>query len=132
MFIQCGEIMDNIKVNLYACKHCNETGTCTSNDNESSCAACVKYHELKKSKTYTGVACGTCGGLGQSEPTTERLNKRVKPLLALSIVLCLMICTTVLAFTNNPNFATFLAFSATLIGSVTTFYFNNAGKNTVN
>jgi len=130
VFIQCGEIMDNIKVNLHACKHCNETGTCTSNESESSCVACIKYHELNKRKTYTGLACGTCGGLGQSEPMTERLNKRVKPLLALSIVLCLMICTMVLAFTNNPHFATFLAFSATLIGSVTTFYFSSVKKNT--
>ncbi|WMN61765.1 molecular chaperone DnaJ (plasmid) [Pseudoalteromonas xiamenensis] len=122
--------MSDIKSNLHPCKHCNETGTCTSGEKESSCIACAKYHELKRSQTYIGLACGTCGGLGQSEPLTERINKRTKPLLAMTIVFVLLICVTVLAFSNNPNFSAFLAFAGTLIGSITTFYFSKGDKNT--
>ena len=121
--------MQEIRVNLYPCKHCNETGTCVSGNNNSSCSACIKYHELKRNKSYNGLPCGTCGGLGMSEPFTERLNKRTKPLLAMGIVFVLLICTAVLAFLNSQHFAAFLAFSGTLIGSITTFYFSNASKN---
>lgn len=116
--------MQEIKANLYPCKHCSETGICSSGESENSCHACAKYHELSKNKVYVGLACGTCGGLGQSEPLTERLNKRTKPLLAIGIVFVLLLITAVLAFTESPNFSAFLAFSGTLIGSITTFYFS--------
>ena len=122
--------MQEIKANLYPCKHCKETGTCTSGENGASCQACSKYHELKSKQIFSGLACGTCGGLGQSEPFTERLNKRTKPLLAMGIVSILLICTTMLAMLNNENFAAFLAFSGTLIGSITTFYFTDRSQNT--
>jgi hypothetical protein len=122
--------MNDIKSNLHPCKHCNETGTCTSGENVTSCIACAKYHELKRNQAYTGLACGTCGGLGQSEPLTERINKRTKPLLAMTIVFVLLICVTVLALFNNPNFSAFLAFAGTLIGSITTFYFTKSDRNT--
>ncbi|SFD75558.1 molecular chaperone DnaJ [Pseudoalteromonas denitrificans] len=120
--------MQEIKANLYPCKHCDETGTCSSNENGSSCIACTKVHQLKMNKVYNGLSCAICGGLGQSEPFTERLNKRTTPLLAMGIVFLLLICTTVLAFFNNPHFSAFLAFSGTLIGSITTFYFTNNHK----
>ncbi|MEJ1342475.1 MAG: molecular chaperone DnaJ [Candidatus Sedimenticola sp. (ex Thyasira tokunagai)] len=118
--------MQEIKVNLYPCKHCNETGICTSGKDGCSCQACVKYHELKKYKEHFGLACGTCGGLGQAEPVTERINKRTKPILAMSIVFIVLICLIVLAVFENPHFTEFLAFSGTLIGSITAFYFGNA------
>ncbi len=118
--------MQEIKSNLYSCKHCKESGTCNSGEGEISCVACIKYHELKREKIYRGLSCGTCGGLGQAEPLTERINKRTKPFLAIGIVFVLLICVTVLAFFNNPNFSAFLAFSGTLIGSITTFYFSQS------
>ncbi|MUK71481.1 molecular chaperone DnaJ [Aliivibrio fischeri] len=122
--------MENITANLHLCKHCNETGTCTTGSEGNSCVACIKYHDLKVSKIYKGLACGTCGGLGMSEPLTERLNKRTKPLLAIGIVFTLLIFTFILGLMNSEHFSTFLAFSGTLIGSIITFYFSNASKNT--
>ena len=71
------------------------------------------------------MACGTCGGLGQSEPVTERMNKRAKPLLAMGIVFLALIFVFVLALVKNPHFPEFLALAGTLIGGVTAFYFNN-------
>lgn len=121
--------MQEIKANLYPCKHCNETGTCTSGVDGGSCQACAKYHELKTNNLYTGLACGTCGGLGQSEPMTERLNKRTKPLLAMGIVFMVLLFVFILGLIKNPHFPEFLAFSGTLIGGITGFYFSNA-KNT--
>ncbi len=121
--------MQEIKANLYPCKHCNETGICTSGKGECSCQACAKYHDLKKAKEYVGLACGTCGGLGQSEPMTERVNKRTKPLLAMGIVFMVLFFLFILGLLKSPHFTEFLAFSGTLIGSITAFYFSNA-KNT--
>ncbi|HCS29315.1 MAG TPA: molecular chaperone DnaJ [Spongiibacteraceae bacterium] len=116
--------MQEVRSNLYPCRHCEETGVCRAGPNGSSCLACAKYHELK-GKEFVGLACGTCGGLGQSEPVTERMNKRVKPLLAMLIVFLLLLSVFILALINNPYFPEFLAFASTLIGGVTAFYFNN-------
>jgi len=125
--------MQEVKSNLYPCKHCSGTGTCSSGEAGTSCTACAQSHNLVKTytlrKTYTGLACGTCGGLGMAEPYTERLNKRTKPLLAMGIVFILLVCTTALAFVNNEHFPAFLAFSGTLIGSITTFYFSSGKTN---
>ena len=90
--------MQQIKANLYPCKHCNETGICTSGGDDTSCMACIKTHELKRNKSFKGLACGTCGGLGMAEPITERMNKRTKPLLAMGIVFTLLIFLFILAF----------------------------------
>lgn len=63
--------MQEVTAKLYPCKHCDESGTCKSGENQSSCRACVKYHELKGKQPLWGLACGTCGGIGQVEPTTD-------------------------------------------------------------
>jgi len=121
--------MQEVKSNLYPCRHCDETGICTSGGEGRSCQACAKYHELK-GRDFIGLACGTCGGLGQSEPFTERLNKRIKPLLAMAIVFLVLVFVFVLALAKNPHFPEFLAFGGTLIGGVTAFYFNARNGNT--
>ena len=118
--------MNEIKSNLYPCKHCSETGVCSSGKDNASCMACVKYHGLKKNIEFVGLACGTCGGLGQSEPVTERMNKRTKPLLAISIVFMVLLFLFFLGITNNAYFSEFLAFSGTLIGGITAFYFSQS------
>lgn len=51
----------NIPATLYPCKHCNETGVCTTGEKKQ-VVAYAKYHELKNNIEYTGLACGTCGG----------------------------------------------------------------------
>lgn len=121
--------MPEVKSNLYPCRHCGETGVCASAEEGRSCQACAKYHELK-GKGFVGLACGTCGGLGQSEPFTERLNKRTKPLLAMAIVFLILLFVFILAFIKNPHFPEFLAFGGTLIGGVTAFYFNSRDGST--
>lgn len=78
--------MTEIKSNLYPCAHCEQTGICRSGSDGFSCNACIKRNELK-GQNYLGLACGICGGIGQAEPMTERMNKRTAPLLAISIVL---------------------------------------------
>ena len=117
--------MQEVKSNLYPCKHCKETGTCSSGHDGASCKACAKHHELKGNKEYIGLACGTCNGIGQAEPTTERMNKRIKPMLALLIVLFVLSFTFYLALIGNQHFTEFLAFAGTLMGSVTAFYFSH-------
>lgn len=112
----------DVKANLYPCAHCERTGTCTSATNGSSCAACVKANELKGTG-HVGLPCGTCSGLGNAEPKTERINKRIQPLLAVFTVYLLLSGVFVSAFINSQYFNEILAFSAPLIGVVLAFYF---------
>lgn len=120
--------MENINSNLHDCKHCNETGTCTTGKDGSSCVGCIKYHDLKASGSYTGLSCGVCGGLGKGEPRTERINKRIRPFLAILLLTCLICFCFILALNKNPNFSTFLAFASTLSASIVTYYFTNNKK----
>ena len=57
--------MSEVQARLYPCKHCDETGTCKSGQHSSSCMVCAKSHELKGKTPFFGLACGTCGGIGQ-------------------------------------------------------------------
>ncbi len=118
--------MHETKANLYPCKHCNESGTCSTGKDGASCTACVNVHELSKSQSYFGLSCAACNGIGQAEPKTERINKRVKPVLAMGIVFLLLIFMFALALTGNSHFPEFLAFSGTLIGSIIAFYFTHS------
>lgn len=121
--------MEHVVSNLYPCAHCGGTGTCSSGEGGASCAACVKAHELK-AKGLVGVACGTCGGIGLAEPRTERINKRIKPVIAMFIVFVMLFMVGALAFTNNPHFTEILAFASTLIGAIVAYYF--AGSKSCN
>ncbi|WP_091385998.1 molecular chaperone DnaJ [Microbulbifer marinus] len=121
--------MHEIKANLYPCRHCNESGTCTTGKDGASCNACAKVHELSKNQVYFGLSCAACNGIGQAEPKTERINKRIKPVLAVLTVLLLLGFIFSLALMQNPHFPEFLAFSGTLLGSITAYYFTNS-KNT--
>jgi hypothetical protein len=116
--------MSEIKSNLYPCKHCGETGTCTSGEGGVGCAVCMKNHELKKSAAAFGITCGSCGGLGLAETRTERMHNRLPTMLAIVFVMFLLIFTFMLAILENKNFPAFLAFSAALLGSIVTFYFS--------
>ncbi|MCA0899133.1 hypothetical protein [Microbulbifer agarilyticus] len=118
--------MHEIKANLHPCRHCNETGTCSNGKERASCNACAKGHELSKRQRYFGLPCAACNGIGQAEPKTERINKRVKPVLAMGIVFLLLIFMFALALTGNSHFPEFLAFSGTLIGSIIAFYFTHS------
>src|SRR5690606_22907300 len=75
----------NNKTNLYPCAHCNQTGTCSSGKNGQSCMVCVSNNEIK-GKEHIGLLCGSCSGLGLAEPKTERINKRIRPVMALALI----------------------------------------------
>jgi len=124
-----GNSMEEVKTNLYPCKHCNETGTCTSGKDGTSCLVCVKAHKFNSKKEHFGLVCGTCSGTGQVEPKTERLNRRARPILSILIVYLLLVFILIFGLSENQYFNEFLVFAGTIIGSVTAFYFGNA-KNT--
>lgn len=112
-----------IKSNLYPCAHCEQTGTCRNGPDGSTCNACIKRNELE-GKSHSGLVCGICGGIGQAEPMTERMNKRITPLLSMMIVLPLLILISVSLLLRSEYFSQVLAFSSAIIGSVVGFYFS--------
>ena len=121
--------MHDIKVNLYECFHCKGEGTCTTGENSSSCAACIKRNELKGKSLY-GLMCGSCGGIGKAEPVTERMNKRLAPILAITLVVALLFLIFWAAFSESTHFSELLAFSSAIIGSVVGFYFSGSRSGT--
>jgi len=114
----------DIRANLYPCAHCASQGTCKTGRDGSSCAVCVKHHELK-GQGHVGLACGTCGGLGQAEPGTERITKRYPVILSFLIVYPLFIGLFLAAAFKGEYFTPLLGFAGPLLGGVVGFYFNN-------
>lgn len=117
--------MSNITTNLYDCNHCEGKGTCRNGKDQASCAGCIKKNELK-GKEYMGLLCGSCGGIGKAEPITERMNKRITPVLAIYLICFLLAMIFVAAFLKNEHFAELLAFSSAIIGSVMGYYFSKS------
>lgn len=121
--------MHDVKSNLYPCAHCGGVGTCKNGLNECSCAVCVKEYELR-GKEFVGLPCGVCGGLGQAEPRTERINKRMPAILGFSVVFLLMAGIFFAALSKSPYFSEILAFSGPIIGTVLGFYYSVRSKKT--
>lgn len=69
--------------------------------------------------------CGSCGGIGKAEPLTERMNKRIAPLLAIFLTLFLLVMISVAALLESQFFSELLAFGSAIIGSVVGFYFSS-------
>lgn len=112
----------DVQANLHPCAHCERTGTCSRATNGASCASCVKDNDLKGSG-LTGLPCGICNGLGHAEPKTERINKRMQPILAFLTVYFLLIGVFGSALAQSKYFTEILAFAGPLIGMVLAFYF---------
>lgn len=119
-----------LTVNLHECKHCSGTGTCTNGLDGNSCYACAERNELPfwRRKNQHGLMCGSCGGIGKAEPMTERINKRVAPLLAIYLSVALIAIMFFAAFTESKFFSEILAFSSAIIGAVVGFYFSSRSK----
>lgn len=115
--------MHDLKANLYPCAHCSGVGTCRSGHEEQSCAVCVKDSELK-GQSFIGLPCSVCAGIGQAEPRTERINKRMPALLGFAVVFLLIFFVFVAALTKSEFFSEILAFAGTLIGTVLGFYYS--------
>jgi hypothetical protein len=107
---------------LYPCAHCNTEGTCRAGPDGSSCAVCVKKQELKRGQ-YIGIACGSCGGLGQTDTLTYRLAHRTQPLLSFVLVFGAFFLILLFGLLRSEYFNEVLAFCSTLIGGVTGYYF---------
>ncbi|QDF74065.1 molecular chaperone DnaJ [Shewanella marisflavi] len=118
--------MQEVKVNLYDCQHCSGTGTCTNGKDNCSCEVCAKKNEIPfwRRRNQYGLICGSCGGIGKAEALTERMNKRIAPLLAIYLVVSLLVLISVLALIDNKYFSEVLAFSSAVIGSVCGYYFS--------
>ena len=116
--------------NLHECKHCSGTGTCSNGKDSASCYACAKRNELPswRRKNSNGLMCGSCGGIGKAEPLTERINKRVAPLLAIYLSIALLALVFFAAFSKSQFFSEILAFSSAIIGAVVGFYFSSRSK----
>lgn len=117
----------DVTANLHDCRHCSGKGTCTTGKDASSCYACAKRNELPlwRRKNQYGLMCGSCGGIGKAEPMTERINKRIAPLLALYLSITLIVMIFVAALTKSPYFSELLAFCSAIIGTVAGFYFSS-------
>lgn len=117
---------------LYECKHCSGSGTCANGKDTTSCLACAKKHELHfwQQHGQRGLVCGSCGGIGQAEPLTERMNKRIAPMLAIILTIFLLVIISVAAFLESKHFSELLAFGSAIIGSVVGFYFSSRQNKT--
>jgi hypothetical protein len=126
--------MEETKTNFYPCKHCEGSGTCKAGKDGSSCAVCIKeynlnrFHFFLKKKDYYGLVCGVCGGLGQVEPRTERITKRTPSVIALYIMAAAFFLIFITVFLGSKHFNEILAFSSTLIGTITAYYFSGKQK----
>jgi hypothetical protein len=97
---------------------------------DDACLACARKNELSfwQRKKRKGLICGSCGGIGQAEPMTERMNKRIGPLLALLLTFFLFVLIFLAVLTTSPYFSKIIAFSGAIIGSVAGFYFSSNYK----
>lgn len=102
------------------CAHCQASGTCRNGEEHRSCALCVKKAQIK-SGASEGLVCSVCKGFGVAEPQTIQIRNRITPALAWGIVSIALLLVCYLA--EKENFHEVLAFAATLIGSVTGYYF---------
>ncbi len=116
--------MSNVIATLYACAHCKESGTCSTGKSGASCAGCISGHSLK-GQEHHGLSCGVCGGMGKAEPKTERINKRMAPILAYVMVMLLLMGIAVSSYTDK-HFSEVLAFAGTVIGAITGYYFSRS------
>lgn len=61
--------------------------------------------------------------MGRVEPKTERINKRMTPVLAY-VVVVMLLSGIGLAATFDRHFSEILAFAGTVIGAITGHYFS--------
>lgn len=64
-------------------------------------------------------------GIGQAEPLTERMNKRMAPLLAILLTIGLLLMIAGAAVLKSAYFSELLAFGSAILDAVAGFYFSN-------
>lgn len=120
------EKLNNNDLATYPCAHCSGSGTCRNGKDGDSCSVCIK--EVESKTNAQGLVCSVCGGLGVAEMRTDRINRRVTSMLAMLIAYFALTFVFVLALIENKYFSECLAFSGTLIGSITGYYFGGKTK----
>ncbi len=65
-----------------------------------------------------------CGGIGQAEPKTERINKRIPAIVGFIVIFMLLAGVLMCGITQSRYFSEVLAFSGPLIGSVLAYYYS--------
>jgi hypothetical protein len=129
------EVHSDVQVKIIQCKHCDGTGSCSKGKEGSSCEVCIRRN-LKWTLAFCfsrpryGMVCSVCEGTGYNyiEPLTERLHNRTAPLLAIMIVYVALFMVWIMAALKSQYFSEILAFSSTLIGSITGYYFGGKKK----
>ena len=115
---------------LLDCKHCNDTGTCSTGFEGRSCSACVKSHELPNYRfwfwrqDHYGLRCGACNGLLKTDMSTARINNRVAPLLALGIGASLLALSLFLTSMDKSIIPQVITGWFSLAASVIGFYYS--------
>lgn len=120
----------NASTEQMKCAHCEGSGTCRNGHNQTSCAICRRSHKLESSsiEDTSGLICTICQGHRIFEVTAARLRNRLVPFLALFIVcfVLVLVWNTI----DKENFGEILAFSGTLIGSITGYDFGGKSGTT--
>ena len=118
-----------IKESYLACAHCGQTGTCNNGNDLMSCIKCSREAKNIFGKFFCkpakGVICSVCKGYGVVEPYTFSLNNRIRPALASGIIVGAIVILP--AALGTEHFDAILAFSTTITGAVTGFYFGGTG-----
>jgi hypothetical protein len=107
------------------CAHCGATGTCRNGSAGDSCAVCIKKNRIE-GQPSTGLVCSVCQGYGAVEPKTGRLRNLIAPVFTLLIVYTAL--GLAWFFAGDEHFTEVLAFAATLIGSISGYYFGSRNK----
>jgi hypothetical protein len=107
------------------CAHCGGTGTCRNGNAGDSCAVCIKKNKIEEPAS-AGLVCSVCHGYGAVEARAARLRSIISPVFALLIACAAL--GLAWFFAGDEHFTEVLAFAATLIGSISGFYFGGRNK----
>jgi len=115
-------------LDFVTCKHCGETGTCTSGSDGNSCARYAAFWinhvpNYQPKESEKGLVCSVCWGKGVTEPTSSKWQNRFTPILASCFVVLAIVMVILFGLLKLEGFDKVLVFASTLIGSVTGYYF---------
>ena len=124
---------------LYHCNHCSGSGTCSNGANGNSCVVCVKrrqgmgeiprywgFQRKRYLESFTGLACGCCGGIGKAEIMTARINGRITSVLGIIMPFFLILLTFLSSASGNTRlFDVFSTLACSVTGTVIGYYFSS-------
>lgn len=109
-----------MEVKRLDCAHCEQTGTCRTEDGYS-CGSCLK--DAKPGSESRIVQCSVCLGIGKVEPKTERLIGRV-PFLIVFLVLIVFYAYAFFNLGDDTKFNQIFPLVGSLTTMIVTFYFS--------